>query len=67
MRDKKRIKRLLKLIEEIWNKNPDLRLCQLIENVVHHDDNCIYHVEDDDLEKKLRDFYIKENLNENRT
>ncbi|KKM81127.1 hypothetical protein LCGC14_1332970 [marine sediment metagenome] len=30
MRDLKRIKRILKLIEKIWYKNPDLRLCQLL-------------------------------------
>jgi len=54
MRDPKRIKPLLKLIEEIWLKNPDLRLCQLIGNVAPYDN---YHVEDDDLKGRLEELY----------
>lgn len=50
MRDPKRIKRILNLIEEIWTEAPDLRLCQLIGNVAPYDN---YHVEDDDLAKRL--------------
>ncbi len=30
MRNPKRIKRILKLIEKIWKKNPDLRLGQFV-------------------------------------
>ena len=54
MRDPKRIKRLMYLIEDIWEHNPDLRLCQLIGNVAPYDN---YHVEDDDLEKRLKESY----------
>ena len=42
------------LIETIWKENPDLRLCQLIGNVAPYDN---YHVEDDDLEKRLKELY----------
>jgi uncharacterized protein YihD (DUF1040 family) len=56
MRDPKRIVPLLCLIETIWIKNPDLRLCQLIGNVAPYDN---YHVEDDDLYKRLEEMYLK--------
>jgi uncharacterized protein YihD (DUF1040 family) len=59
MRDPKRIARILFLIGRIWVKNPDLRLCQLIGNVVPGDN---YHIEDDDLEKKLKTLYCEEYL-----
>jgi uncharacterized protein YihD (DUF1040 family) len=54
MRDPKRIVKILCLIETIWKENPDLRLCQLIGNVAPYDN---YHVEDDDLENRLRSAY----------
>jgi uncharacterized protein YihD (DUF1040 family) len=56
MRDPKRIKKMLKLIKVIWEDNPDLRLCQLIGNVAPYDN---YHIEDDDLEKRLRKQYLR--------
>ena len=54
MRDAKRIKPLLKLIEKIWLQHPDLRLCQLIGNVASYDN---YHMEDDVLEGRLKIIY----------
>jgi uncharacterized protein YihD (DUF1040 family) len=33
MRNPERIPKILKILEEIWLKNPDMRLGQLIENV----------------------------------
>lgn len=57
MRDPKRISRALLLLGRIWIKNPDLRLCQLIDNVSPGDN---YHVEDDDLEKRLKLTYLSE-------
>ena len=57
MRDPKRIPKMLKLIEGIWEANPDLRLCQLIANVIPDD---IYYVEDDQLERALK---IYEHIN----
>jgi uncharacterized protein YihD (DUF1040 family) len=56
MRDPKRIKRILELIQNIWEQHPDLRLCQLIGNVFPGDN---YHIEDDDLEKQLLYQYNK--------
>lgn len=52
MRDPKRIKPILELIEKIWTKNPDLRLCQLIGNCFEAGDN--YYKEDNILEEKLK-------------
>lgn len=57
-RKKERIKRIIKLIERIWKKRPELRLCQLIGNCFDSKD--LYHKEDDELEKRLRDIYKEE-------
>ena len=54
-RGKERIKRIIRLVERIWKKNPDLRLCQLIGNCFEAGDN--YYKEDDKLEKRLREVY----------
>lgn len=54
MRDPKRIKKVLKIIEEVWKRNPDLRLCQLIGNVFPGDN---YYIEDTTLVKKLKTIY----------
>ena len=56
MRDPKRIPETLKEIEIIWNKNPDLRLVQLLLNVMTPF-NAPYYIEDDKLLKKLKDMY----------
>ncbi len=58
MRDPMRIQKMLKLIEEIWEKNPDLRLCQLIGNCFHSGDH--YYKEDDRLETALRNTYCED-------
>ncbi len=58
MRNKKRIKRILKLIEKIWEKAPDLRLYQLLGNCFPPGDH--YYVEDDILERKLKEKYAYE-------
>lgn len=55
MRDPKRIKPLLKKIEDIWTQSPDLRLCQLIGNCFHAGD--LYYVEDSNLDEKLSTMY----------
>jgi len=58
MRDPKRIDRMLKLVEKVWKKSPDLRLTQLIMNTlaINYDP---YYIEDDILEEKLKDMYEK--------
>ena len=52
MRDQKRITRILKLIGNVWENNPDLRLCQLISNLFPRGDD-IFYVEDEELERYL--------------
>lgn len=62
MRDLERINRIMNLIRRIWKKNPDLRLCQLIENCFDtglHNGN-LYYVEDKELENIIREVYKKE-------
>lgn len=61
MRDPDRIDKILKLISEIWHKNPDLRLCQLIGNCFS---DCVprpvdlYYIEDDELQDELESHYL---------
>lgn len=55
MRDIRRIKETLAVIEEIWTKYPDLRLGQLIGNVV--DKDYLYYIEESDLIQALREGY----------
>jgi len=59
MRDQDRIDEILELISEIWRKNPNLRLCQLIENCFEDVD--LYYLEDNDLQKALIGFYYRGN------
>lgn len=54
MRDIKRIPKILKQIEKIWKRNPDLRLGQLFMNCFDCD---IYHIEDDMLIEYLIAWY----------
>ena len=60
MRDKKRIKRICRLIETLWLQVPDQRLGQFLANYIfgHHKD--IFYQEDDITEEKLGK--LKENL-----
>ena len=58
MRDPKRIKTIIKKLEEYWSKNPDLRLGQIIANCVRAHDgrlNCDpFYIEDEDLVDGLK-------------
>ena len=55
MRDPRRIKRVLALLEKEWQKVPDLRLGQLIEIIaIDLGWNDAFYMSDDDLEKELR-------------
>lgn len=58
MRNPDRIKPTLLEIERIWKNNPDLRLSQLLLNIVS-DANILYYVEDDELIKGLKEVYDK--------
>lgn len=55
MRDANRIDVILSEIKSIWKKYPDLRLGQLICNVVR--DPALYYIEDEDLIKALKELY----------
>ena len=55
MRDPKRIDVILQEISAIWHKYPDMRLGQLIGNVL--EGPSLYYVEDDGLVKALKDVY----------
>ena len=54
MRDSDRIDRILEKMGKLWHRWPDLRLCQLVENVAQPEvakrTHCIFHVEDDRFE-----------------
>lgn len=55
MRDKNRIESVLNEIKDIWKQYPDLRLGQLILNVVR--DPAAYYIEDEQLIVALKAFY----------
>jgi uncharacterized protein YihD (DUF1040 family) len=60
MRDPKRIKKLLKEIETIWMKYPDLRFFQLLINVFRLDENpYFYYLEDDKIIEELKQYYLQ--------
>ena len=59
MRDKNRIKPILKQIEAIWEKNPDLRLCQLLGNCFKQED--LYYIEDELLVESMSKIYCINN------
>jgi uncharacterized protein YihD (DUF1040 family) len=55
MRDVNRIEIVLDRIKELWKKYPDLRLGQLISNVIR--DPALYYIEDEDLVDLIETFY----------
>ena len=55
MRDPNRIDRLLAKLAEVWKKYPQLRLGQLILNVIR--DPALYYVEDQKLIDAIIDYY----------
>ena len=59
MRDPKRIKRILEMIEKRWNETPDQRFTQLLINLGLMEDGSKWHYEDDELEKGLKEYISK--------
>jgi uncharacterized protein YihD (DUF1040 family) len=55
MRDKARIPYVLEVVAAAWEKYPDMRLGQLLLNTMR--DPILYYAEDEDIVKKLREFY----------
>lgn len=60
-RDQKRINRITQKINLIWNKNPDLRLCQLINNIATpvYDNDDLFYLEDNIFETALDNYLEK--------
>jgi uncharacterized protein YihD (DUF1040 family) len=54
MRDPKRIKTILKAVESEWSRSPDLRLGQLLANLLRLGED-IFYLEDEILLKRLRE------------
>ena len=65
MRNPKRIPKILKVIEKIWQGHPYLRLCQLIQNCFGTND--IYYIEDDELIEALTKHYENKENNSKET
>jgi hypothetical protein len=57
MRDPKRIKRIVKLLERLWLQYPDLRFGQLLFNYCFGD-NDIFYREDNITEKVLKHYVV---------
>lgn len=55
MRDINRIDLILDRLKTLWKKYPDLRLGQLILNVIN--DPALYYIEDEELIDLLEEFY----------
>lgn len=55
MRDPNRIDRMIEMLWELWKAQPDLRLGQLLVNVIRPGEPCprVFYAEDTDTEAKL--------------
>lgn len=54
MRDPNRIKLFIKELENVWNKNPDLRFYQLISAITEGKD--LFYMEDEDFLELIKNF-----------
>lgn len=61
MRNENRIPQILKRLEKVWEKYPDLRLGQLILNVCENP--LLYYIEDEELLKLIEEVYMVYQLN----
>lgn len=55
-RDPKRIKEILTRLEEVWQKYPDLRFCQLTESITYKYYENLFNLEDDKFLILLNEF-----------
>jgi uncharacterized protein YihD (DUF1040 family) len=60
MRDPDRISIILGRLQKVWERNPDLRLSQLLINVIG-DSSAAYYLEDKLFMDKIEDYYKVEN------
>jgi hypothetical protein len=58
MRDPARIDRMIVMLWELWKAQPDLRLGQLLVNVIRPGEPCprVFYAEDTDTEAKLAEY-----------
>ena len=54
MRDPKRIPEVLDELRKVWEKSPDLRLGQLIDNIVTRTPCPLFYIEDEDLVERIK-------------
>ena len=66
MRNPNRIYEILNLFQRGWEKMPDLRFGQLIENLKRYIDvDDLFYIEDDELVEKIINFFdLEENPND---
>lgn len=55
MRNPDRIDRIINKVRDFWKIYPDWRLGQLVSNIVQND-MTIFHIEDEDFEKRLEEW-----------
>lgn len=69
MRDIDRIPKILNELERIWKSNPDIRLGQLIVNIIKPKEPCpeLFYAEDEKLLKGLLAFENRANIKANKT
>lgn len=59
MRDPNRIPEIMKRFQELWERYPDLRFGQLVENVLKiggKGNHCIFSIEDDVTLERLEEY-----------
>ena len=62
MRRPERIPKILERLKKVWEKNPDMRLAQLIGNVFPcsaSDYIDPYYIEDEEFTRRIEEFYSK--------
>jgi hypothetical protein len=53
MRDERRIDGMLEIIRELWKRNPDLRLGQLLLNAASVHCPALFYLEDEELSSRI--------------
>jgi uncharacterized protein YihD (DUF1040 family) len=53
MRPTNRIDSILDKLKELWKKEPDTRLVQLLINIIGYERGDVFYLEDDELEKLI--------------
>ena len=56
MRSSGRIPEILDELRKTWEKCPDLRLGQLIDNIVTRSPSPLFYIEDEDMIRRIQEF-----------